>query len=446
MELLKVKLEALPEEIIDNIARQIPANTSNLRLTCKTLEEKVHHAFLTDVVSERVLWVNRASIQSLEDIANSDRLGPHVRKIIIMNYEWDIEEAEGLWGDGEGLDADELQPFNYFYKQQPDQTYILQSGSLAMSLARILPRLPKLETILMFPPELPWPTLEWATPIRYTWLERLALGSTPTEEFIISLWFNICQAMLASKWKPKMLHLGMDDENQLPGECFSSLVKPQRALLAPTFEHLDVLSLGIHVPSDEPQHNLWLVAFTEFLKLCKSVSGLSLRFVDDSDDYDGLDHMEPLLSNMSDWPTFHTLDMLELCWIRCHYLQLLEFLQKHRTSLKKLYLADVVFAEQDHWRLFLEGVGENTDLDEADITMYEARHGAIRMIEAKRPLIQQAIEDRVRDGIFCQRCAGGHHESDSDDLDGSLDSDGAEIDSELHSLVDEGEDEEWEDE
>jgi hypothetical protein len=363
-----------------------------------------------------------------------------------MNYEWDIDEAEGLWGSGEGLDEDEVQHFDHFYEQHPDQAYLLQSGSVAMSLARILPLLPKLETILMFPPEMPWPNFEWATPARYEWLDRLALGSTPSEEFINGLWFSLCQAMLTCKWKPKMLHLGMDDENQLPGECFSSLVKPQRALLASTFEQLDVLSLGIHVPSDEPQHNLWLVAFTEFLKLCKNVSGLSLRFVDESDDYDGLDHMEPLLSNIRDWPTFHKLHMLELCWIRCHYPQLLDFFQKHRASLKKLYLADVAFAEQDHWRLFLEGVSEHTDLDEADITMYEARHGTIRMIEAKRPLIQQAIEDRVRDGIFCQRCAGGIVESsDDDDVEGSFDSDGAEIDSELHSLVDE-EDEDWEDE
>ena len=437
------RLENLPEEILDSIAGYAPGDILSFRSASKAIQEKTQHAFLRDLISVRTLWVNRPSMQSLENLSKSEALGQHVRKILIMNYEWEVDTAEGIWGDGDDLDDEETRLFKAFYDDWTDQTYLLQSGAFTMFLAQILPKFPKLEAIELFPSEY---NDDFEPNTRLEWIERVALSSTLTDEFINSSWLSLCQAIIASGWKPKSLKVGMDEDNQLRAECLICLVKPQRQLLALAFSQLDIVHLGFQLPYGGLDLKMVLEALVDFLKLCSNISELSLQASDEDGDPYNYREEDSMVSNIDKWPIFPKLRSLTLCWMHCYTEHLQSYIMKHQATLKRLGLSDVHLKEDDTWRLLLEEIGEKLDLDEVDISFFEERHGQVEMVFEKRPNIKQAIEDRVREGIFCYKCSNGAGDYDSDDPEGYDSDDGAEIDSELHSLVDEDEDDDWEDE
>jgi hypothetical protein len=411
------KLHHLPGEILDQIAsfgwQTIPA----LRLTCKAIQEKTFHAFLGKHISTRSVWINRRSLQSLEDVANSERFGPHVRRIVIINYGWDLDAADGMWGDANDLSEDEAKEFHQFYTEHGDQTFLLQSGYVTMCLARVMMKFSKLEAVDMFHTEYH----SAFEPLgRLVWPKVLGMCANSLDGFINGCWFTLCQAVISSGWQPKELSIGLDQENRLTPECITSLVQPQIMLLAPAFAQLNILNLGFEVPRHAPQKRMWNTAFTRFLKICLNVSELMLMFTDTHGTGPYYEEEEAQSSDMASWPTFPSLRSFRMYGFHCESTQLLNFLGKHRQILRTLSLTEFTLTSEDDWRVFLEGIGENFDLDELTVAMFEMRHGSVQMVETKRPLIQQAIKYRTRDGIFCPKCsakAGITSTTSEDDAD-----------------------------
>jgi hypothetical protein len=190
----------------------------------------------------------------------------------------------------------------------------------------------------------------------------------------------------------------------LASEAITYMPQTQLDQLAPRFVHLASLALGIEVQDKLPERKLWNCAFPKFLAICTNVSELSLTILNNLDDMAGDDHGSALV-DMHEWPTFPNLKSLLLGESRCDAGDLLAFLTKHKASLRKLTMVDVAISWQDDWRMLLEGTGEQLDLDQADIRFVEDRHGSILMVEAKRPHIRAAVEQRTRHGIFCPKCA-----------------------------------------
>jgi hypothetical protein len=432
-----VSLQNLPEEILDNIACHAMMDALNLRLTCRAIEQKTFHSFTKDIIGTRSVWVNRRSLQSLEDIANNDKLGRHVRRILVMNYEWELETAEGIWGDGEGMDEAETRLFKHFYEQHGDQMYILQSGMFTMTMTQIFSKLPNLECLEVFPSE---HSNDFAPYGRLEVRDQLGLSTGLSEEFINAVWFSICQSLIASARMLKTLVAGQDEENILRPECFTSLVRPQKALLAPVLGQLSKLRMGCDIPTEQPQSKIWFQSFSQFLHLCSSVTILSLQFADVAESAYAWDDEEGILSNMETWPTFPKLQVFEMLWFHIHLQDLIAFITRHKDTIKKLYLVEFTLAVQDDWQPLLRQVGELLDLDEVDVSMFEVRHGGIRLIEAKRPNIQQAIEDRLNLGVFCPKCEDLPTDPEDEDYIA-----GAEIDSDINSLPEDDGDPDFED-
>ena len=439
------KLDTLPEEILDSIARFAPQDIRSLRSSCKAVEQKTFHAFLKVVINVRTLWVNRPSMTSLRNLSQSERLAPHVQKIIIMPYEWDVDLADALWADGSDLDEGEAKEFKEFYEEWTEQTYLAQSGAWTMYLAQLLAAFPNLDGIDMFPSFMNEDFFGDHT--RLTFQERTGLSQSLSSDYINQLWFSLCQAIIGTDWKPKSIRVGLDQDNHLHPDGLICLPKPQRKYLTGSFAQLNKLYLAFSIPNSNPDHKMLLKALNEFLKLCTNVSELALQVTEDHEDSYSYDDDERYISNVEAWPIFPNLEYFEFSYARCNSVQLRDFLKKHRATLRELILIELDFVEEDIWRIFLEGVGEELDLDKADISLYEERHGNIDMINAKRPNIKQAIQDRVLEGIFCYRCSrpGGFDSPPTMDSD-EYSSDGAELDSEMHSLADDDEEDDWEDE
>lgn len=390
-------LSRLPGEIVGMIANEAEEHTISLRSTCRDLQQKTRHAFLDRFFTHRHIWMDEDSLTSLDKLADVPELACHTKKLTLNLHRWDEKAIFEKWGPGTHLVGAEKDAFDHANTQVNKQRFLIQSGRGYLLLSSLMRKLPCLENFEMRSWEREW-ELWPVTHFKAIEHGGLVRDTHVDDEFHSIIWPMAMLALSESNVQLKYFGPGgYVSQHQL-----RNLMPQVLPSIPSVFRSINSLWLGLNVPALASERRLWKTALISFLHICSNVSDLDIKF-SVSDD------VEPFTSNPSgfasstiaEWPTFPNLAHFTPVMSRIPLNTLIDFLWRHRSSLKFLDLAPTgVGTSLEDWRELLRHLRCEYTLDRVKtsariVDEEDERHGHY-FLDAVGPDIADAIQEALK--------------------------------------------------
>ncbi|ODA76396.1 hypothetical protein RJ55_08242 [Drechmeria coniospora] len=348
-------LLSLPLEVLARVAASLPtADFGSLRLSCRSVERKLHAVFAHDFFTKKQFMVTENSLQALHDISES-RLAVHLRHLHI-----------GLERFPEGIHRplpDEGKE-RRFKKRYADHFILWNTGGYREMLTDIFRNLPNLEHVVLRDfnsqkrlrdgADAQWTSYGSKTIFGET---GLLLGQAVDSSWGASLSLQFCSQVFAlilhalgvAGAEPKGIEVMARHGNRLRGFAFHipSFIEPS---VTPILNKLEKLHLSIdltwraHGPVWGPPGTSASVSehfLRNFLSQCTSLT--SLRINEGYDQNPALEHLFDWLASTADDvvpapPALPNLQELSFGFMNVHAAPLLHVIRRFASSLRRLEL------------------------------------------------------------------------------------------------------------
>lgn len=208
------------------------------------------------------------------------------------------------------------------------------------------------------------------------------------------MWPLVVEAILQSKITLRTLDLPTIESNGFTGLAANIMTG-----LSASLRSLETLSVGANIPSKSAFARLWQKSFASFLSVCQNVSSLRIKF-DSLSDEGGLPHYEtePCLGTLAAWPTFKRLKFLDLSTMEVEPQYLVEFLGRHRNTLKELNVYVPWFGlDPGGWRTVLGYLAKGFSLDALQFSVYTGEN-EYELVRSKGSKLNEEIAEALSTG------------------------------------------------